>query len=225
MKKNLYAIIDTETANSYIDENGKLCLTDSLVYDIAVAIIDKTGRVYDVRRYIVDEIFHTKMMVSCYYANKMPEYIEQINNGDFEVLPICDIYKTIRKFLKAYNVKAIMAHNANFDRRALNNTIRYVTGSKIRWFMPYSLEWWDTQKMAHDTICKQKSYIQYCERNGYMTKHSTPRVRETAEILYKYISGNDDFVEVHKGYEDIMIEKEIFAHCMRQHKKMRKKLF
>lgn len=224
MKKTLYAIIDTETANSYLDENGKLCLTDSLVYDIGVAIIDKWGKVYDVRRYIVDEIFHTSMMVSCYYAHKMPQYIAAINNGDFDVLPMLDIYKAMRKFLKAYNVKAIMAHNANFDRRALNNTIRYITGSKIRWFMPYSLEWWDTQKMAHDTICQQKTYKKWCAENGYMTNHSTPRPRETAEILYRYISGNNDFIEAHTGYEDIMIEKEIFAHCMRQHKKMRKKL-
>lgn len=224
-KRTLYAIIDTETANGFMDENGKLCLTDSLTYDIAIAIIDKKARVYDVRRFIVNEIFHDSMMTSCYYAHKMPEYIEQINNGDFEVCSIVTIRKAIAKFLKSYNVKAIMAHNARFDYRALNNTIRYVTGSKIRYFLPYGLEIWDTQKMAHDTICKQKTYIKFCEENGYMTKHKTPRPRETAEVLYRYITNNNDFNEVHKGYEDIMIEKEIFAHCMRQHKKMRKNLW
>lgn len=224
-KRTLYAIIDTETANGFVDENGKLCLNDSLTYDIDVAIIDKKARVYDVRRFIVNEIFHDSMMTSCYYAHKMPEYIEQINNGDFEVCSIVTIRKAISKFLKSYNVKAIMAHNARFDYRALNNTIRYVTGSKIRYFLPYGLEIWDTQKMAHDTICKQKTYIKFCEDNGYMTKHKTPRPRETAEVLYRYITNNKEFNEVHKGYEDIMIEKEIFAHCMRQHKKMRKNLW
>ena len=50
-----------------------------------------------------------------------------------------------------------------------------------------------------------------------MTKHAVPRLRETAEILYRYISGNNDFVEVHKGYEDILIEKEIFVTSTKQY--------
>jgi hypothetical protein len=58
-----------------------------------------------------------------------------------------------------------------------------------------------------------------------MTNHATPRPRATAEILYRYISGEDNFIESHTGLEDVMIEKEIFAKCMAQHKPMRKKLF
>jgi hypothetical protein len=48
------------------------------------------------------------------------------------------------------------------------------------------------------------------------------RVRATAEILYRYITLNTDFIEDHTGLEDVLIEKEIFAKCMAQHKKMRK---
>ena len=32
----------------------------------------------------------------------------------------------------------------------------------------------------------------------------------------------DDFAEDHTGLEDVLIEKEIFVHCMKQHKKMRR---
>ena len=124
-----------------------------------------------------------------------------------------------------YETNIVIAHNAGFDNRATNNTQRYLTKSKYRYFFPYGTEIWDTLKMANDTICKQKTYIRWCERNGYMTNHSKPRPRATAEILYRYISGNEDFIESHTGLEDVMIEKEIFAHCMRQHKPMRKKLF
>jgi len=77
--------------------------------------------------------------------------------------------------------------------------------------------------MANDTICKQWSYKEWCYKNGYLTKNG--RVRKTAEILYRYISGDDKFKEEHTGLEDVMIEKEIFAHCMRQHKPMRKECF
>ena len=58
-----------------------------------------------------------------------------------------------------------------------------------------------------------------------MTNNKTPQVRLTAEILYRYITGDDNFVESHTGLEDVMIEKEIFKACMAKHKPMRKKLF
>jgi hypothetical protein len=58
-----------------------------------------------------------------------------------------------------------------------------------------------------------------------MTKHKKPQVRLTAEILYRYISGDRDFIESHTGLEDILIETALLAHCFRQHKKMEKRLF
>ena len=121
---------------------------------------------------------------------------------------------TEQAICKKYNVKACVAHNATFDYRATSKTQRYVTKSKYRWFLPYGVELWDTMKMANDTICKQVHYKEWCYTNGYMTKNG--RVRKTAEILYKYISGERDFKESHTGLEDVMIEKEIFAHCIRQ---------
>ena len=77
--------------------------------------------------------------------------------------------------------------------------------------------------MAQDTICKQVGYKEWCYENGYLTKNG--RVRATAEILYRYISGEENFNEEHTGLADVLIEKEIFTHCMRQHKSMRKACF
>ena len=77
--------------------------------------------------------------------------------------------------------------------------------------------------MAYDTICKQKSYIEWTHENNYLTTHGKPMA--TAEVLYKYISGDDNFNEVHCGLDDVLIEKEIFAHCIAQHKKMRRACF
>ena len=79
--------------------------------------------------------------------------------------------------------------------------------------------------MAHDTICKTKGYRSWCEENGFMTKHAKPRPQEKAETIYRYLIGDENFVESHTGLEDVLIEKEIFAHCMRQHKPMRRLAF
>ena len=50
--------------------------------------------------------------------------------------------------------------------------------------------------------------------NNYLTKRGQKRY--TAEILYRYLSGDDSFEEVHCGLEDVLIEKEIFMECLRR---------
>jgi hypothetical protein len=74
--------------------------------------------------------------------------------------------------------------------------------------------------MANDTICKQSNYRRFCEENGYMTNHKTPQVRKTAEILWRFLTNDNDFEESHTGLEDVQIEAQIFAECVRRHKKM-----
>jgi hypothetical protein len=50
-------------------------------------------------------------------------------------------------------------------------------------------------------------------------------LRFTAEILFRFISKDNTFVESHTGLEDVMIEKEILAYCFKQHKKMERHLW
>jgi len=218
--------LDTETCNSFETEKG-VDLTQSLVYDIGWVVCDKKGNIYKTRSFVVAETFcgMSDIMKSAYYAEKIPNYWEDIKNGSRIISSFWKIRKTLLEDMKEYRINTVFAHNAGFDNRALNNTFRYLTCSKFRWFFPWDTEIWDTLKMARQTIGKQKSYISFCERHGYMTKHKTPRPRLTAEILYRYLSNNKDFIESHTGLEDVLIETKIMAHCLRQHKKMEKRLF
>lgn len=218
--------LDTETCNG-ITINGKVDLSCSLVYDIGYQITDKKGRVYRQRSFIVREIFFGmhNVMKSAYYANKLPKYYEEIAEGKRVVASLYEIKKTLENDMKEFNCNTIFAHNARFDYNALNNTIRYITKSKYRFFFPFGCEIWDTLKMSTDVFGKMKNYCAFCERNGYMTKHKTPRTRFTAEIIYRFLTNNTEFVESHTGLEDVEIETEILKECFRQHKKMRKKLF
>lgn len=215
-RKNYYIVFDTETANGF---------DDPMVYDIGGAVVDKKGNVYETFSFVIYEVFcnMNDLMQSAYYANKIPMYKEQITKGERQIVRYATAKKAIRELASKYNVKAMIAHNARFDYRATTQTQRYLTKSKYRYFLPYGIELWDTMRMANDTICKQKMYRNWCIENGYMTKNG--QVRKTAEILYRYISGQRDFEEEHTGLADVMIEKEIFAHCIRQHKAMRKKCF
>lgn len=228
MDKRIHYILmlDTETANT-IDDNGKLDMSNVLVYDIGWQVIDKQGRVYEKKSYVIEDIFFgmSDLMKSAYYAHKIPQYLEDIKSGKRKVERFYKMRLDLLDTMRRYNIKTVCAHNSRFDINALNITQRYLSKSKYRYFFHYGTEIWDTLKMASDTIGKQKSYIEWCERNDYMTKHAKPRPRLTAEILYRYLAGIYDFTESHTGLEDVEIETKILAHCFRQHKKMRKKLY
>ena len=215
-RKSYYIVFDTETANGF---------DDPIVYDIGGAVVDKKGNVYETFSFVIYEVFcgMKDLMKTAYYAEKIPKYEEEIKNGERKLVKYATAKKHINKLAKKYNVKAMIAHNARFDYRSTTRTQRYLTKSKYRFFLPYGVELWDTLKMANDTICKQVHYKEWCYNNGYLTKNG--RVRKTAEILYRYISGEHDFKEEHTGLADVMIEKEIFAHCINQHKPMRKECF
>lgn len=228
MDKRIHYLIglDTETCNGLLIDD-KLDLSQSLVYDIGWAVTDKRGNIYKVRSFVVREIFcgMADVMKTAYYADKIPKYWEDIRAGRRSLSNFSRIRKFLLDDIKHFGIENVFAHNASFDVQALNNTIRYLTKSRFRWFFPYKIVVWDTLKMARQTIAKQKGYQLYCAEHGYLTKHKKPRVRLTAEILYRYLSGDGDFSESHTGLEDVLIETEIMAHCFRQHKKMEKRLY
>lgn len=215
-RKSYYLTIDTETANG---------MDDPMVYDIGGCIHDKQGNVYATFSFVIYEVYRgmCEAMESAYYADKIPMYEKQIQEGKRKIVRYKTAKDHIKRLCDEYNVKAIIAHNARFDYKATATTQRYLTSSKYRYFLPYGIPVWDTLKMAQDTICKQKTYIRWCEQNDYLTKYGKPRA--TAEILYRYITCDDNFQEEHTGLADVLIEKEIFAKCMSQHKKMRKNLW
>lgn len=129
-RKEMYLVIDTETANS---------IEQPLPYDIGYAVCDRFGHIVLERSFVVAEIFldHKEMMKSAYFAEKIPHYWEDIKNGTREIKSIFNIRKQIKEDMKKYRIKKVGAYNMAFDKRALNNVIRYCSKSLIRWFFPF----------------------------------------------------------------------------------------
>lgn len=216
-RKKYIAVVDTETAND---------LENPLVYDLGWAIVDKKGNVYLTRSYLIKEIFcdERDLMQTAYYKEKIPQYLEDIKNGKRKIVSFRMAKKIFADDCKRYNCNIACAHNARFDLLALNTTQRFLTKSEKRYFFPYGMEIWDTMRMAQDVICPMPTYKAFCKAHeGYTLKNGNPR--KTAEILYKFIINDDTFVENHTGLEDVLIEKEILAYCIKQHKRMRKGVF
>ena len=225
-RRHIYGIVlDTETANTIQDEHG-LDMSNVLFYDLGFQLVDSHGRTYGKKfSFVNSDIFthEAELMQSAYYAKKIPQYRADLASGKRILANTYEIRKALVDLINKYDCKFVCAHNARFDYNSLNNTQRWTTKSRFRYFLPYGLEWWDTLKMARSVMGKMPTYQRFCTENGYTTKTGKPRF--TAEICYRFITKDNTFVESHTGLEDVEIETEILRYCHRQHKPMKKKLW
>ena len=216
-------VLDTETCS--VDKNFDGVAPQNMwVYDCGWAVVDKRGKVYKTRSFVNADIFlnEKELMKSAYYAKKIPMYWEQIKSGKRILTSFYNIRKALLEDIKEFEVTEIFAHNMRFDYGALNNTQRWLSKSKYRYFFPFGIEICDTLRMARDVIAKMPTYKNFCEENNYITKNG--QLKLTAEIIYRFITKDNDVVVSHTGLEDVMIEKEILAYSYKQHKKMEKRL-
>lgn len=220
---NYKIVLDTETCP--LEQTNEVTPWNMFVYDIGWAIVDKRGKVYKTQSFINADIFlnEKELMKSAYYSEKIPKYWEDIKSGTRQLKSFYNIRKQLLEDIAEYGVKEIYAHNMRFDYGTLQNTQRWLTKSKYRYFFPREIEICDTLKMARQVLKDSKMYRVWCEQNGYITKNN--QCRFSAEVLYRYITGNDDFIESHTGLEDVMIEKDILAYCYSRHKKMVRQLW
>ena len=199
-----YIMLDTETTNS---------IDDPICYDVGFAVVDREGAIYESHSFVVAEVFlNEELMASAYFIEKVPQYWEDIKNGTRKLAKFNTIRKVLAETMKKYNTNIVIAHNARFDYRSTAKTQRYLTKSKYRHFLPYGTEVWDTLKMAREVLKNDVDYDNFCYDNNYLTKRGCKRY--TAEILYRFFTGDNEFVESHTGLEDVTIERVIFAECM-----------
>lgn len=202
MKK--YIILDTETTND---------IDCPLVYDFGFSVIDENGKAYASYSFVNADIFcDDEMMANAYFAEKIPQYWEDIKSGNRILKSFRSIERTFRRVCRDWGIDTFVAHNARFDYLALQTTKRYITTSKERFFFPYGSKFVDTLKLSHEVFGKNETYRNFCVSNNYVTKFGQNRY--TAEIIYRFLTGDNNFEEEHTGLADCMIEKEIFRHCL-----------
>ena len=223
-RRNYGIVFDTETANTGLNEDGQLFFKDGLFYDFGFSVVDTKGNVYEEYSFINTDIFFEKeLMNSAYYKNKVPKYWKDIKAGRRKLANTYEIHRVFVECINKYECKWITAHNTRFDYAVVNATQRWVSKSKYRYFIPKDVEIWDTMKMARDVILKMPTYRKFSEEHGLLTKNGRPSA--SAENLYRFIIKDATFKESHTGLEDVQIEREILWYCLRQKKKMRKKLW
>lgn len=110
------------------------------------------------------------------------------------------------EWLTANNVVCACAHNSGFD---FNKTF---VSDCIE-----GLEFIDTWQAFFETIGNYAKYNKFCCENGFVTKSGN--IQMTAEVCYRFISGDVEFVEEHTALADCEIEMEILRAVWATHRK------
>lgn len=212
MRQNEYLLVlDTETANS---------IQFPLPYDLGYKIFNRKREVVVSRSFCIYEIFckEQDMMASAYYAEKLPEYYQELKRKERKIVRLFTARKTILEDMKKYKISRVYAYNMGFDQRALNNDQKYITQNRYRFFFPKGTEFRCIWNMACQVLLARPSYIKFALEHGYVSPANN--ILTNAECCYRYITKNTEFIEAHKGIDDVNIEAEILLACFAQHKKM-----
>ena len=204
--ETLFLVVDTETCNT---------IDDPFAYDVGFAVVKATGEVLEAHSYVVADIFlDSELMSSAYFADKIPQYWEDIKNGKRILRRFKTIKSILRDVVAQYGIRYVCAYNCAFDVRSGNYTQRYLTSSKYRYFYPYGTQFMDILKLAREVLKTDENYKTFCKNNGYVTEKGQNRY--TAEIVYRYLF-DTDFVEEHTGLADCLIEAQIMVKLMGEH--------
>lgn len=132
-RRKYYLVLDCETATlpyaAKYEGAGRqrVAIAKPLIYDLGWQIIDRQGRVYDRRKYLISEIFSVPAVFNtAYYASKRPKYLELLHNNEIVLTDWNNAVKNLIEALEA--VEAVGAYNSMFDfKKAIPFTEIYIT--------------------------------------------------------------------------------------------------
>lgn len=219
-RKRYYLVFDTETTALEKDT-----FNAPLIYDLGFAVCDKQGNIYESYNYIIRNIFYSDVMKNAFYGNKRPWYEEQIENGKIQVRDFGQVLYNMNKVMSRYPNITLGAYNLDFDLRALQATAKLTQQKRyngsLESLFDRDFEVQDIWGLAVESIyLPQKRYKKFIATHELYTPVGNPK--SSAEVGYKYLVNNNDFVEDHTALSDVLIEVDILAHALKQNKKYTK---
>lgn len=199
-------VIDTETVGG---------VSYPIAYDVGGLIMDRSGKIYAEFHFVIKEIFgDLELMHTAYYSNKFRHYIEGIYKQEIEPLPFGEVLTRIQSLIDIYDVKTVAAYNLNFDQRAMSNTCDLLFDNR-NW-LNRDVEMLCIMGAACDVLYG-KRYIKLARAHEWLT--ATGKIKTSAECGYRYVSGDYDFEEAHRGLDDCRIEAQILTAIFKTHRK------
>lgn len=219
MRKN-NLVFDVETAGE---------VWAPLMYDIGWVITSPHGKTLKKRRFIIKEIFETEsLMTSAYYADKVEKHYKGLEHITIEFL---EMVKILRDDIKNENVGKVMAYNLNFDIRALVNSymrilskgkrkLAYKGNKKVDYKESFKLivegdyKFLDIWGLVCETVLLKPEFQEFVLENGFVTEKGN--YKTNAEVTYRFMFGDEYYIEEHTGLADAIDESMIYHNLDRK---------
>ena len=195
-------VFDTETTS--IDK--------PFCYNIGwlVAEMEENGdyKVLEEKEFMVKQVWYNTMLFStAYYADKKELYHERIRQHFIEVKRFNEIVNILTETIEHYNIEVAYAYNSSFDVKVFNFMSEWFhTPNPLAEIPVFDIRAYFTHAFKDSIIFKR-----YCERNEFFTESGN--YSTTAEIAYRYLLDDDEFIEEHTALADSEIELEILSIC------------
>ena len=153
-RKKYYLVLDCETATlPYASQfnahdKTKIAIAKPLIYDLGWKVIDRKGKVYSRKNYLISEIFSVPHIFNtAYYASKRPIYLEKLRNNEI-ILTSWEQAVSELEIDLAYT-ECVGAYNSMFDfKKAITFTEEYMTAL----YSDHYFEWESRQKAIIDNM-------------------------------------------------------------------------
>lgn len=208
--KNLYLIVDTETAtlpyikNLDIDAKTrtKISIAKPLIYDIGWTICDRLGNIIKKENFLVQETFFVPQIFNtAYYKEKRSVYMQMLKENKIKA----DLWENIVKiFLEDLKiVKYAIAYNGCFDmKKAIPFTDAYITAL----YSDNYNEWEKAQIKAIDRLAKGEKggkNEEYLEPSFKLRENEFPMIDLWGLACERLINANK--------YKDFCLENNLLT--------------
>ena len=191
-------------------------------YNVGYVIADRYEKIYKERSFALPENIYINIVRSASLnqavemtAGNVTDILQDFKNPFFKRKYRCvgneELKKRLIKDIKKYNIKKVYAYNVAFDKASLRNLF----GDD---FEKLVVEFIDIIPIILRTKLLTKKYCQFCIDNGYVTEKGN--IMTKAEVVYKYLFNDLNFVEEHTGLADVKIEYQILLKAFQTHKKI-----
>ena len=191
-------------------------------YNVGYIIADRYEKIYKERSFALPENIYINIVRSANLnqavemtAGNVTDILQDFKNPFFKRKYRCvgneELKKRLLKDIKKYNIKKVYAYNVAFDKASLKNLF----GND---FEKLEVEFIDIIPIILRTKLLTKKYCQFCIDNGYVTEKGN--IMTKAEVVYKYLFNDLNFVEEHTGLADVKIEYQILLKAFQTHKKI-----
>jgi hypothetical protein len=205
LKENYILIVDTEAID----------LNKPFIYDIGLIVAkqNENGTYESVveNSFIIKQVYQNKELFNtAYYGNKRPKYVKMLKGKTSVQKYYGHAMRYIKAIIKQYDIKNVYAYNCWFDKKAFEFTSAFYKQKNA-----FKGLWWnDIQAIANNFIHSELDYNDFCVKNNYITEKGN--LKCNAEITYKFITNNNNFIEDHMGLSDSRIELKILNNAIKK---------